>query len=318
MKNVVLFGLAVVMLPGFVSRAGAAAVPPAYDHVVIVIEENKSYAEIIGNLGGAPYINSLASQGALMTNSYAIEHPSEPNYLDLFSGANQGVTDDGKHTPPAFTTANLGAALVAKGYTFGGYSETLPSAGSDVDSATTVSGQNQYVRKHNPWVNWQGSGSNGIPAADNMPFTSFTSSSYASLPKVSFVVPNEQNDMHDGSISQADTWLNTNLSGYATWAKTNNSLLLVTWDEDDGSQGNKIATIFYGANVNTGQFAESINHYNVLRTVEDMYGLQYAGASATATPITDVFAVPEPSTLALAAAGLVALCGIAWRKRRAG
>ncbi|HSZ55982.1 MAG TPA: hypothetical protein VK797_09990, partial [Tepidisphaeraceae bacterium] len=73
-------------------RCLLSAVPtPA--HVVIVVEENSSYDEIIGN-SSAPYINTLASQGALFTNSSAIEHPSQPNYLDLFSGSNQGVTDD--------------------------------------------------------------------------------------------------------------------------------------------------------------------------------------------------------------------------------
>jgi acid phosphatase len=306
--------LTIAVLAGVLPRAGVAALP-AYDHVVIAIEENRAYSEIIGS-PSAPYINSLAAQGALFTSSYAIQHPSEPNYLELFSGSNQGVNDDDTYTPPAFTTPNLGAALLAKGYTFGGYSESLPSVGFTDSSYTTVPGQNQYVLKHNPWVNWQDAPTNGIPAAANMPFTSFPGN-YASLPTVSFVVPNEQNDMHDGSISQADTWLNTNLSGYATWAMTHNSLLVVTWDEDDGNGDNRIATIFAGADVTTGQFSETINHYNVLRTVEDMYGLPYAGASADAAPISDVFTVPEPSTFVLAAAGLAALSGLAGRKRRA-
>src|SRR5205814_3846666 len=67
---------------------------PRPDHVVLVMMENHNYNEIIGS-SSAPYINStLAAQGALMTNSFAIEHPSEPNYLDIFSGSNQGVTND--------------------------------------------------------------------------------------------------------------------------------------------------------------------------------------------------------------------------------
>jgi acid phosphatase len=93
---------------------------PTPDHVVIVIEENHSYSEIIGS-SSAPYINSLASQGALMTQSFAVEHPSQPNYLDLFSGSNQGVTND--NTPPpgsSYSTANLGQELIAAGRTFGG------------------------------------------------------------------------------------------------------------------------------------------------------------------------------------------------------
>src|SRR5438445_12766885 len=79
---------------------------PTPSHVVIVIEENHSFADIIGS-PSAPYINSLAQQGALMTQSFAVEHPSQPNYLDLFSGSNQGVTDNS--VPHTFsTTENLG------------------------------------------------------------------------------------------------------------------------------------------------------------------------------------------------------------------
>ena len=77
-------------------------------------------------------------------------------------------------------------------------------------------------------------------------------SDYASLPTVAFVIPNLDNDMHDGTIAQGDAWLNNNLSAYAAWAKGNNSLLVVTWDEAENSESNQIPTIFFGANVRTG------------------------------------------------------------------
>jgi len=95
--------------------------------------------------------------------------------------------------------------------------------------------------------------------------------------------------MHDGTVGQADTWLQSNIGGYATWAKTHNSLLIVTWDEDDGSQSNQIPTIFYGQPVVTGRYSESIDHYSVLRTIEDMYGATPVGNSASSSPITDVW-----------------------------
>jgi acid phosphatase len=69
------------------------------DHVVVVVEENHSFSEIIGS-ADAPYINTLAGRGASFTHSFAIEHPSEPNYLDIFSGANRGITDDHAASPP--------------------------------------------------------------------------------------------------------------------------------------------------------------------------------------------------------------------------
>jgi hypothetical protein len=103
------------------------------------------------------------------------------------------------------------------------------------------------------------------------------------------VVPNLLDDMHDGTIQQGDSWLQTHLQAYVTWAKTHNSLLIVTWDEDQGTTGNQIATIFVGPMVKPGKYSEYINHYTVLRTLEAIYGLPYAGKSASATTITDVW-----------------------------
>lgn len=285
-------------MPPFLMLSSAfAQMPFRPDHVVIVIEENKAFSDIIGQTDpntGAPYINSLAAGGALFTNSYAIQHPSEPNYLHLFSGSNQGINDDSRPAAP-FTTPNLGAELLAKGYTFGGYAETMPSVGYNGDLYTTVPGQYQYMRICNPWVNWQGASANAIPAAANMPFSLFPSD-YAALPTVSFVVPNIQNDMHDGTIHQGDQWLKDHLDGYVQWAKTHNSLLIVTWDEDEFTPVNHIPTLFFGPMVRPGQYSETINHYNVLRTVEDLYGLGYAGASGSAAPLTDAFVPPHIMT----------------------
>jgi hypothetical protein len=260
---------------------------PMPDHVVIVIEENQSYNEVIGN-SSAPYINSLARRGALFTKSFAIGHPSQPNYLALFSGSTQGVTDDNLCGP--FPGPDLASALAAAGRSFGGYSEDLPSIGSTVETS------GNYARKHNPWVDFS-----DVPASENMPFTSFPSN-YASLPTVSIVVPNLINDMHDGTINQGDVWLQNNISAYATWATTHNSLLIVTWDEDDGSQSNQVPTIFYGQPVKTGTYSESINHYSVLRTLEDMYGLPHMNNTASAATITDAWQYYSNSVSTTAAA----------------
>jgi hypothetical protein len=274
--TVALFG-AVAATPGMAAAhtdVSAAASVPRPDHVVVVIEENHAYNSVIGN-SGAPYINSLAGQGALFSNSFAITHPSEPNYLALFSGSTQGLTNDS--CPHTYTGANLGQELVSAGLTFTGYSETMPSAGFTGCTSGT------YARKHNPWVNFS-----NVPSGSNQTFAAFPTN-FATLPTLSIVVPNLRNDMHDGTVAQGDTWLRTNLDAYAQWAKTHNSLLVVTWDEDDSSASNHIPTIFVGQHVLQGTYAERINHYNVLRTLEDAYGLPRAGASSSATPITDVW-----------------------------
>ena len=256
------------------ARDGVAGSIPVPDHVVIVMEENHGYAEIIGSKS-APYINSLAAAGALFTKSYAVTHPSQPNYLELFSGSNQGLTDDS--CPHTFYAKNEESQLRAQGLTFKGFSEGLPAKGSEVCAS------GEYARKHVPWTNFSDD-----PAKYSRPFTNFPSE-YAKLPTVSWVIPDLLDDMHDGSIAQGDTWLETNLSGYVSWAQSNNSLLIVTWDEDDGSEGNHIPTIFVGPMVKTGQYTEKINHYNVLRTIESIYGLRPLGNAAAVKPIKDVW-----------------------------
>jgi hypothetical protein len=268
------------------ARAIPGVVPP--DHVVIVIEENKSYTQITGS-SSATYIKSLAAQGALLTQSHGVRHPSEPNYLALFSGSTQGLTDDS--CPHTYSGANLGSELLGAGLSFAGYSEDLPSTGS------TVCSSGKYFRKHNPWVNFT-----NVPSSANKPFTSFPTT-FTSLPTLSFVVPNQDNDMHDGTIGQADTWLKAHLDAYVQWAKTHNSLLVLTFDEDDGSEGNRIVTFFVGPMVKVGTFSETVNHYNVLRTLEDLYSLPHAGSAGTTSPITDIWkpvATPTPTPVVTA------------------
>ncbi len=223
--------------------------------------------------------------------------------------------------------------MLAKGYTFKGYAEDLPSVGY-TGATYSYNGGDNYVLKHCPWVNWQyagGTQANSIPAADNVPFCTATDNNggysssyyfptnYSQLPTVSMVIPNEMDEMHSASVADGDAWLKTYLDGYAQWALTHNSLLIVTWDEDGSTgqaQNQLIPTVMVGANLKGGNYSETINHYNLLATLEDMYGLPYCTSNdANATPITDVF-VPEPSTFALAAAGLVGLAVVAYRRRK--
>nr|WP_231995920.1 alkaline phosphatase family protein [Mycobacterium sp. 852002-51163_SCH5372311] len=254
-----------------------AATLPTPAHVVIVVEENRSHAGIVGNKS-APFINALAAGGAMMTQSFAETHPSQPNYLALFAGDTFGLT---KNTCPVNggTLPNLGSELLAAGYTFAGYAEDLPAAGSPVCSA------GKYARKHVPWANFS-----NIPPANSLPFSAFPPpGNYSSLPTVSFVIPNNDNNMHDGSVTQGDAWLGRQLSGYANWAKANNSLLILTWDEDDGGSRNQIPTVIYGAHVQPGSYTEQINHYNVLATLQQMYGLPKTGKAANAPVIATIW-----------------------------
>ena len=261
---------------------------PRPDRVVIVFEENRAYSHIIGNMA-APFINTLANRGASFTQSYAITHPSQPNYLAFFSGSTHNIVDN--RCVERLSGPNLASALIAAGHSFAIYSEDLPAVGF------AGCRHGHYERKHNPAVNWQGV---NLPLEANRPFTDFPTD-FAKLPTVSIVVPNQENDMHNGNepdtIIRGDAWLRKNLAAYVEWADKNNSLLIVTWDEDDGTAGNRIPTIFVGPMVKKGVYARRIDHYSVLRTLLDMYGLLAMGNAAKAAAIDDVWiAAPRINT----------------------
>ncbi|MEW1907487.1 alkaline phosphatase family protein [Kitasatospora sp. NPDC085895] len=258
--------------------ASAAATVPKPDHVVVVVMENHAYNQIIGSKD-APYINQLAKGGAVLKASYGITHPSQPNYFALFSGGTQGISGDGCYKAGSMTAANLGSELIAAKKTWGSYNEGLPSEGS----TTCKSGK--YAQKHNPWFAFK-----NVPASTGHTFGQFPSD-FSKLPTVSFVVPNLCSDMHDCSIGTGDGWLKKNLDPYASWAKTHNSLLVITYDEDNKHSGNQIPTVLYGQPVKAGsQPTTKYNHYDVLRTLEDLAGVgSHAGKAAGASDISGVW-----------------------------
>ena len=316
-------GFAGLLLATFISACSLSlyATPPRYDHVVIVMEENRTPGQIIGDLANAPYLTSLAAGGVSLGSMFALVHPSQPNYLELFSGANQGVVDDA--LPPNFSTTptstypfrtpNLGAGLIAAGFTFAGFSEQLEAAGTqdwaDYDPHSATHPGIYYRRKHNPWANWVAKvlpvPANQLASTVNRAFTNFPAN-FSQLPTLSFVIPNQLHDMHDGSRRMADDWLRDNLSAYALWARTNNSLLIVAWDEDDYNEDNQIPTIFYGANLRNGTVAAGTwTHHNLLRTLEDMYGVAtHAGAAAQVRSIVGPFATDPVVSVATFRQGL--------------
>ncbi len=271
---------------------------PQYDHVIVVMEENHAFYQVIGS-ANAPFINHLAKDGVLFTNSHAIGHPSQPNYLALFSGSTQGVTgDDCLQGKTPFHTPNLAAALIDRKFTFRGYAQNMPKAGylDCTAQASRYTIGRLYARKHCPWVNWLGTGVNTIQPTCSLPTTDFPKD-FSKLPTLAFVVPNMDNDMHnigmfgdDSAIRRSDNWLKNNLGDYAEWAKKHNSLLIVTWDEDNYSRKNhnKIATIFYGSKLLGGQYNMPINLYNLLHTLQSMYGLPFADTN-NAPPIAGVW-----------------------------
>jgi acid phosphatase len=285
---------------------------PVYDHVVIVVEENKNYEQIIGN-PNAPYINEvLRKEGATLTKMFAEEHHSQGNYFWLFSGSNQkiGFVDAVPQSP--IKASNLGEELIRTGHSFKGYSEGLPEIGS------LVNRDGLYARKHCPWISFSNV-PNGKTATDssNLRFPEDFPKDYNALPTVSLVIPNLVNDMHDGnpraSIPAGDQWLRHHINGYYEWAKLHNSLLILTFDESDeftiqggltnpadknAGKRNHIPTIFAGAHIKPGEYSEDtgVTHVNVLRTLEAMYKLEQSGGQqwhALRADIADNFLIKD-------------------------
>jgi phosphatidylinositol-3-phosphatase len=298
---------------------------PVYDHIVIVVEENKDFEQIFGGKFDAPYIQKLAAEGASIARMFGEEHFSQGNYFWLLSGSNQnvGFLDQvpslANRPDYPLRASNLGEQLIKKGLSFKGYSENLPTIGSEVDTdPPNCSGDScVYGRKHVPWISFTNvPNGTSIDTSSNLRFADFPSD-YAKLPTVAFVIPNLNHDMHNGkpaeSIPAGDAWLRQNSDNYYQWAKTHNSLLIVTFDENDDKNGyrgltnplvspspiyppvdehnqflldlqNRIVTIFAGAHIKSGlkpdAYAEGqgITHVNILRTIEAMYGLPKSGA----------------------------------------
>lgn len=256
--------------PAVVPTTGSPSTGSPPQHVVVLVLENKSYRQIVD---GAPFLREVMQRSAVFTNAHAVTHPSQPNYLALFSGSTQGVTDD--HCPVRLTgKPNLARQLLDAGHTFVGYSEDLPYQGF------TGCSSGGYAAKHNPWADFD-----NVPAAVNRPFSAFPAD-FSALPTVSFVVPNLCHDMHDCAVAVGDRWVRDHLGSYVDWASAHESLLVITFDEDDGGATNQVLTLVAGAGVKPGTYGQPINHYNLLRTIEELYHLP---PLTTAGPITGIW-----------------------------
>jgi acid phosphatase len=277
---------------------------PRYDHIVVVVEENKDYYQIIGT-NAAPYLNKLVAEGANFTRMFGEEHYSQGNYFWLFSGSNQNVGFHDQVPRSKLTTSNLGEQLIKKGLSFKGYSQSLPAIGSEIDvTPPNCRYRCVYGRKHVPWISFANVPNGAtVDSSSNLRFEDFPAD-YSRLPTVAFVIPDMEHDMHNGAPSESvpagDLWLRQNIDRYYQWGKMHNSLLIVTFDENDDKRGyagltdpaispdhdqrrldlqNRITTIFAGDHVKPS-YAEpnGMTHVNILRTIEAMYGLPKSGA----------------------------------------
>jgi acid phosphatase len=260
---------------------------PAFDHIFLVIMENHGYDEIIGS-SDAPFLNQLASRYGVATNYVSVAHPSLPNYLALTGGDTFGVTTD---CTDCFQSApNLLVDRVAvSGRSWRAYLESMPSPGYLGDAYP-------YMQKHNPFVYYDDVRTDPAQLANVVPASQLTTdlSSAQTTPAFGWITPNMLDDMHDGTVAQGDAWLSRQIPALLSapaWTQRQ-SLLVITWDEDDNAPGNQVATIVVAAQVPAGfRSAVAYNHYSLLRTIEVAWGLAPLTTNdAQAAVMTDFFA----------------------------
>jgi len=266
---------------------------PASKHVVMVMEENQSYSSVVANASGWPHLNALIGQGALATNYYADGHDSIPNYFMLTTG--QTLTFDDSSTQ-VWNVDNIARRMLAANVSFRVYAEGIQRGYLGGNAGL-------YVIRHNPFAMLSDVADSAQVANQVLwPFSQFPSDAGGkSLPEFSFIVPDLNDDAHNGTPQQADSWLQANvigaLSGYPAFQPGGDGVLIVLFDEsvitDVAHGGGHIAAVFWGPLVNAGytQASSTIyQHESMLRTVMEALQLQNPpGAAANAPGMAEFF-----------------------------
>ena len=271
---------------------------PVYDHVFIVIDENHSYAEVIGN-ASMPYLNSLAARGGSSTNYFANATQSLPDYFMLTVG---DTVTTGASYSGTVTGDNIVRELVAAGKTWKAYMESLPSVGYLDD------GPDPYKKIHNPFAYLSDVVNSDAQRMNIVPLTQLAADiASGDLPNYAMIVPNNQNNGHDcpavipsctndQNLANVDAWIKSNIGPLLDAPKVKqNGLVILTWDEgksgDSTNGGGQVPFIAVGPRVRAGaQSSMFAQHEHGLRTMCDALGLKTcSGKGAQVDPIRDLF-----------------------------
>jgi hypothetical protein len=256
----------------------------APSHIAVIVMENQEYGGILGSRS-APYINSLARRYALATGMYAITHPSLPNYLALTGGSTFGIDSD--CTGCSVKATSIVDQLEGAHLSWRAYMEDLPR------KCFTGASAGDYAKKHDPFAYYTRVSDDRARCANIVPLTRLASDERAgTLPRFLWISPNLCHDMHDCSVSTGDRFL-AGLVPALLRALGPRGLLFLTWDEgssDDGccrlASGGHIVTIVAGGGARRGRrLATPTDHYSVLQTIDDLFGLRrLRGAACACTP----------------------------------
>ena len=271
--------------------ATAALPRSSSSHVAVIVMENKEATDVVG---ASRYVSALARRYAVASRSYAIRHPSLPNYLALTSGSTHGITSD--CTDCHVSGRNIVDQLEAAGISWKGYMEDLPSP------CSPVAGAGRYAKKHNPFMYYDDVARNPRRCRKVVPFAQLASDlRRGTLPTFSFISPNLCNDTHDCDVATGDRFL-SGLVPKLLRESGPHGFVVLTWDEgisNDGcctdASGGRIATVVAGPDVRRHATSnQPVDHYGVLRTIESALRLPpLAGAALRRSgSLDDLFVGP--------------------------
>jgi hypothetical protein len=231
------------------------------ERVIEVVFENTNFPDAIAQ----PFLAEIASRGALLTNYYAVTHPSHPNYIAMVSGSTHGVTAS---DPITLDVRHLGDLLEARGFTWKVYAEGYPG-GCFLDAVT-----GRYVRRHVPFLDFANVTNDFARCTRSIvPATAFDADvATHNLPKYALYIPDLDNDGHDTGVAFADAWLRARFGAlFNNPELTRDTLFIITFDEGTTTGPNLVYTAFYGAGIATGTTnATFYDHYSLLRTLEEI------------------------------------------------
>lgn len=287
------------------ARAASRATAHHFDRVLIIVLENADYERAIQD----PNLTALAKLGASFTNFHALFHPSYPNYLAMIAGTDFGIHRRGSYLgdkqvnlPADSEHRTIADRLIAAGLDFKQYAEELPNGTCpwDVSGQHVAEKKGDYVRRHVPFLSFrevQEKWCDRVIRVDSGKSDNyFVQDARKGLVAYSFYTPNMNHDGHNTTVAVAGAWVKKFLDESYPEKLRQGTLIVVTFDESGGNEDNRIFTLLLGdmvkpANEQDGEtLGKHYNHYSVLRTIEDNFGLEPLTANdRQAEPIVGIW-----------------------------
>jgi hypothetical protein len=295
----------------------AASGIPLFSHVFVIMMENTSKSSLDAATN-TPYLKGLGTKWATGSDYHGTSHPSLPNYLALTSGSDHSVACDCDPVGNACSLCNtvafpsgcgcnqsathIGDQLDTAGKTWKAYAD-----GASKPCDTTNAGA--YATRHVPFLYYENMKAESEDArckSHVVPYTGFAADLAGTPPQFTYIAPSLDHDMHGTGLQQSaadvaagDTWLAANAQAIIDSAAfKSGGLLVVVWDEDDGSGGilppktdDPIPIYVASPYAKSAGYVSAVNgnHYSLLATIEDGLGLPRMGSAVGKTPLGDYF-----------------------------